>query len=99
MARRRDDDEDDDDLPKKKRTPARSEVEDDEDDDFDDGPPPKKKSKEDAFTGLAAISLVALIIAAVMLYLDTSELGTAAPPQPSVNVPGLGAGPAANTGL
>jgi len=89
MARRRDD-EDDDDLPKKKRKPARSEA-DDEDDD-DDYVPPKKKSKEDAFTGLAAISLVALIIAAVMLYLDTSELGTAAPPTPSVTVPGLGEG-------
>ena len=95
MARRRDDDdEDDDDLPKRK--PARSEADDDEDD-FDDGPP-RKKSKEDAFTGLLVISLVALIVAAVMLYLDTSELGTAAPPQPSVNVPGLGGGGAAPAG-
>lgn len=92
MARRRDDDDDDDDLPKN-RKPARSEA-DDEEDDYDDAPP-KKKSREDAFTGLAAISLVALIIAAVMLYLDTSELGTAAPPQPSVNIPGLGEGRAA----
>ena len=97
MARRRDDDDDDDDLPKK-RKPARSAADDDDDDD-DDYAPPKKKSKEDAFTGLAAIALVALIIAAVMLYLDTSELGTAAPPQPSINVPGLGEGRPANTGL
>ena len=92
MARRRDDeDEDDDDLPKKKRKPVRSEA-DDEDDGDDDYAPPRKKSKEDAFTGLAAISLVALIIAAVMLYLDTSELGTAAPPTPNVTIPGLGEG-------
>lgn len=97
MARRRDDDdEDDDDLPKTKRKPARSAVEDDDeedDDDFDDSPPPpRKKSKEDAFTGLLVISLVALIVAFVMIYLDTSELGTAAPQQPGVNLPGLGEG-------
>jgi hypothetical protein len=93
MARRRDDDdEDDDDLPKKKRKPARSAVEDEDDDDFDDEPAPRQKSKENAFTGLLVVSLVALIIAAVMIYFDTSELGTAAPPQPGVNVPGLGEG-------
>lgn len=89
MARRRDDDQDDD-LPKKKGKgrPARDEDDDDE---------VPKPSKNDAYTGLLGISLVALLAATVLFYLDADELASA-PAAPTLTVPGLGEPPKAAAG-
>ena len=91
MARkRRDDDEDDDDLPKRKNTPV---VDDDDDDDDDDDEmcAIKKKSGagNDAYTGLLAIALLAMIAACVFFYLDHSELSSQPLTAPNVTVPAL----------
>ena len=90
MARkRRDDDEDDDDLPKRKNTPV---VDDDDDaDDDDEMGAIKKKSGagNDAYTGLLAIALLAMIAACVFFYLDHSELSSQPLTAPNVTVPAL----------
>ncbi len=90
MARkRRDDDEDDDDLPKRKNTPV---VDDDDDDDDDDEMGAIKKKSgagNDAYTGLLAIALLAMIAACVFFYLDHSELSSQPLTAPNVTVPAL----------
>ena len=90
MARKRRDDDDDDDLPKRKN--ARVVEDDDEDDDNDDemGSIPKKSgSGNDAYTGLLAIALLAMIAACVLFYLDHSELSSQPLTAPNVTVPAL----------
>ena len=87
--RRRDDDEDDDDLPKKKASRRDDDYEDDDlDEDLDPAAPPPARSN--AYTGILSIAFVALVAAAVIFYLDASELSSAPIPQPNVSVPGLG---------
>ena len=89
MARkRRDDDEDDDDLPTSKK--GSRAVEDDEDDDDDDMPIRKKSGPgNDAYTGLLAIALLAMIAACVLFFLDHSELSSQPMSAPNVTVPAL----------
>lgn len=74
---------------KKKKRP----VEDDDDyrdDEEIDELPRKPKPRNNAYTGLLAISLLAMIAATTLLYLDFDALsGTI--PQPSAPVPELGA--------
>lgn len=58
--------------------------------DDDEPKKPKVKVRNNAFTGMLAISLLALIVAATLFYLDFDALsGTI--PQPSVTVSDLGA--------
>ncbi len=42
------------------------------------------KARNDAYTGLLAISLLALIISCVLLYLDYAQYGTQKPQMPRV---------------
>ena len=91
MARKRPardlDDDDDDDLPAPR---GRGRV---DDDDEDDTPP--RPSRNNAFTGLALLTTVALIGAAVFFYLD-AQAATAQPlPAPAANVPALAPTPPA----
>lgn len=60
---------------------------DDYDDDDDDRRP---RVPNDAYTGLLGISLLALILATLFLYLDYSSFPEQTPAGPSVNVPALG---------
>ncbi|OWK36405.1 hypothetical protein [Fimbriiglobus ruber] len=85
------------DEPKKKKKKAAPRDEDevvdeaDDDDDGDDGySEPKKGSRNDAYVGLLAITLLALIAASVMFYLDFTELSASPVQSPSFTVPGLG---------
>jgi hypothetical protein len=87
MARRRDDDDEDDDLPRKKA--ARRDYDEDEDRD-EDLEPAATPAPNNAYTGILAISFVALVAAAVLFAMDASELGSTPIPQPSISVPGLG---------
>lgn len=80
MARRKPDLDDEDDLdtpPARGR--GRAPLLDDEDDDA----PKSKKATANAYTGLAFLATLGLIGAAVMFYLDASELGTPPPPAPA----------------
>ena len=93
MARRRDDDdEDDDDLPRRRRG-AR-----DDDDEGDGDDRPRKPSRETAYTGLLAITFVALAAACVVFYLDGEELASQPLQAPTVTVPALGGGEAPKGG-
>ncbi|MCZ2343570.1 MAG: hypothetical protein LC104_17515 [Bacteroidales bacterium] len=59
-------------------------------DDEENPESPRPKVRSNAFTGMLAISLVALLAAAALFYLDFDAIsGTI--PQPSVTVPELGA--------
>jgi hypothetical protein len=49
--------------------------------------------RNDAYTGLLAISFLALVGASVMMYLDAESLGKAPPPLKLPDVPGTTAGP------
>lgn len=92
MARRRpkDDVDDDDDVPTKKKKKKSRSREVDDDDAYDDAD--KVPSKNNAYTGMLAITLVAFIGAAVLLFLDSSEIEKATNiAAPSFNVPSLGA--------
>lgn len=42
------------------------------------------KARNDAYTGLLAISLLALVVSCVLLYLDYSQYGTQKPQMPRV---------------
>jgi hypothetical protein len=86
MARRRRDDDEDDDLPKKKAVRRDEEEDEDLDEDLESDEP----SRNNAYTGILTISLVALIAACVIFYLDASELSSSPIPQPGISVPGLG---------
>ena len=90
MARKRRDDDEDDDLPKRKNAPVVDD--DDEEDDDDEMGAIKKKSGagNDAYTGLLAIALLAMIAACVFFYLDHSELSSQPLTAPNVTVPALG---------
>jgi hypothetical protein len=44
----------------------------------------KAKARNDAYTGLLAISLLAMLISCVLLYLDYSQYGTQKPTMPRV---------------
>ena len=48
----------------------------------------KPRPKSDAYTGLLVISLLALITACVLWYVDFDSYGKAAPPKPQVPAPG-----------
>lgn len=88
-------------MAKKKKRPIEDDDYDDDyteatrkrssrDDDDDPSEKPKPKARNNAFTGMLAISLLALFAAATLFYLDFDALsGTI--PQPSVTVPELGA--------
>jgi hypothetical protein len=52
------------------------------------------KPRNDAYTGLLAISFLALVAACVLMFLDAQALGDP-PPKLNVDVPGLTAGKAA----
>ena len=100
MARRRPPVEDDDELPRKKKKPKKSRSRDlddalDEiDDDFDDVE--KTPSANNAYTGMLAITLVAFIAAALLLYLDASKVEAAGNiAAPTISVQALGANTAA----
>jgi hypothetical protein len=54
------------------------------DDDDDDNQPDKPRS--DAYVGMLAISLVALITGIVMLYIDFDELEKSPAPAPSITL-------------
>lgn len=84
MARkRRDEDDEDEDV-----TPVRS-ARDDDDDDDDDMEPVKSGPGNDAYTGLLAIALVAMIGACLFFFLDHSELSSQQLTAPAVTVPSL----------
>ena len=89
MARkkRRDDDE-----PKKKQKKAvpRDEDYDDLDEPADDDP---DRPRNNAYTGMLVITLVALIGACVFFFLDHAALTEQSVQAPSVTVPALGAVP------
>ncbi len=51
------------------------------------------KPRNDAYTGLLAVSFLALVGASVLMMLDAQELGTAPAPLP-INVPGATPGKA-----
>ncbi|MBO0701285.1 MAG: hypothetical protein J2P46_23005, partial [Zavarzinella sp.] len=51
------------------------------------------KPQNDAYTGLLAISFLALVAACILMALDANELGTA-PPKLNVDVPGATPGKA-----
>ena len=93
MARRRPkDDDDEDEIPTKKKKKKRSREVDV--DDFDDevGDADDTPSQNNAFTGMLAVTLIAFIGAAVLLYLDSSEIEQATNiAAPSFTVPALGA--------
>ena len=97
MARkkRRDDDE-----PKKKKKKAvprdeeyddLDEVEEDLDDEVADDDPDRPRN--DAYTGMLVLTLVALIAACVFFYLDHAALTEQSVQAPSVTVPALGTVP------
>lgn len=91
--KRRPADDEDDDAPKakaKKKPPRAPVVEDDDIDDDAAAILRAKKTGENAYTGLLVITFLALVGAAVLLYLDFSELGEKPIPQPSLILPGLG---------
>ncbi len=90
MARKRRDDDEDDDLPKRKNAPVVDD-DDEEDDDDDEMGAIKKKSGagNDAYTGLLAIALLAMVAACVFFYLDHSELSKQPLTAPNVTVPAL----------
>src|SRR5579864_2210484 len=48
----------------------------------------KPRPKSDAYTGLLVISLLAMITACVLWYVDYDSFGKAAPPKPQVAAPG-----------
>ncbi|CAN5228739.1 hypothetical protein BH11PLA2_BH11PLA2_21430 [soil metagenome] len=52
----------------------------------DDDTPEFDKPKSDAYVGLLAISLIALIAGAVLLYVDFDELQKAQAPVPTITV-------------
>lgn len=92
----------DDDLPKKKK--GKKKVDDDDDldevedvdlaDEDDDDDRPSKKSdgpKDDAYTGLLAIAMIAFIAVAVLWYMDHEHHASQTISNPRVNIPGLGA--------
>jgi hypothetical protein len=84
---------DDDEAPKKKKKKAADvdDDDDDRDDNEDDSPAiPKKPSKNDAYTGLLILSLLAFIVSSVFFYLDHTELSVTQVPQPSLTMPSLG---------
>jgi len=97
--KKRKDDDDEDDKPKKKKKPVKAAVVEAEDDDLDDDAAiiakAKKQSGENAYGGLLAITLIGFLAAAVLLYLDSSELSKKPLSPPSVSVPGLGSATAA----
>lgn len=56
-------------------------------------------ASSDAYTGMLAIALLALIIGSVMLYLDFSQYPEKTPPPPKYDrAPPIAAGPAAAPG-
>jgi hypothetical protein len=79
-------------VAKKKKT-RRQEVEDDDlpDDDFDgdDDIARRRKPKDDAWTGLLVVSVLALIGATVLFYLDHAALSAQQVQPPSFRLPGL----------
>lgn len=88
MARRRPRDDDDDDYEDDDRDDRGY-----EDDDEDDAPR-KPKARNNAWTGLLALSLFALIAASVLFYLDAEAYaGTIPQPESAVKVPALGVAP------
>jgi hypothetical protein len=92
MARKRKpepvEDEDDDDLEDDEpRRPARRALGDQAEAEDDD----PSKPKDDAYTGLMVLALVALIGACVFWYLDHEALSGQQVSPPSVNIGGLGA--------
>ncbi len=103
MARRRPKD-DDEDAPKKKKKKRRRDedeeeaveeeeaaAEEEEYADEEEVASRKAGTGNDAYTGMLVLTLVALLAASVLLYLDHSALGAQTVSQPSVNVPALGA--------
>ena len=52
------------------------------------------KPRNDAYTGLLAISFLALVAACVLMAMDATALGEA-PPKLNIDVPGVSAGKAA----
>ncbi|HVK17673.1 MAG TPA: hypothetical protein VM533_12055 [Fimbriiglobus sp.] len=97
MARkkRRDDDE-----PKKKKKKAREEEYDDleeaaEDLDEEVSEEDLSRPRNDAYTGMLVITLVALIGACAFFFLDHAALTEQSVQAPSVTVPALGSAPAA----
>lgn len=58
--------------------------------------PDAAPATSDAYTGMLAIALLALIVGCVLLYLDYSQYPASTPPAPKYGLPGGGApaGPA-----
>jgi hypothetical protein len=90
----------DDDEPKKKKKKAApredeydelDEVEEDLDEEVVEDDPTRPRN--DAYTGMLAITLVALIAACVFFYLDHAALTEQSVQAPGVTVPALGATP------
>ncbi|MBX9677584.1 MAG: hypothetical protein K2X38_02390 [Gemmataceae bacterium] len=63
------------------------------DDELDTSPP-----TNDAFTGMLAISLIALIVGAALLYLDWQQYPESTPKKPIPKAPGAVLQPAADGG-
>ncbi len=49
---------------------------------------PAAKPRNDAYTGLLFISFLALVISAILLFLDYNQYGTTTPPKPTLAQPG-----------
>ena len=95
MARKKRRDEDDAPKKKKKKAAPREEEYDDLDDDLDeevvDDDPDRPRN--DAYTGMLVITLVALIAACVFFFLDHAALTEQSVQAPGVTVPALGTTP------
>ena len=80
-----------DEKPKKKARAAELDDDDfeDEADDYDDAPAPRPASRNDAYTGMLLISLVCLIAASVLLFLDSEDMTASPLANPTATVPAL----------
>lgn len=85
----------------KKKAKTRDRDQDDEIDDRDDDRPVRKapKAKNDAYTAMLFITLLAILIGCTMMYLDWDEYGKQNPPKEvAPALPKLGEGGPATPG-
>lgn len=74
---------------KPKTKPKTKPIDDDFEDDDLEPESTKIEPKHDVFVGLAALTLLALVMAATFFYLDHDELSAKSFASPSVTLPGL----------
>ena len=93
MARKRRNEDEEDEEPKKKKKsmkPRSEEVDIEEPE--EDEVPPLETSRNQAYSGLAIITFVALVATAVIFNMDSDELSANSVQTASIMAPGLGSG-------